>query len=88
MPIQCGGKVHESLPYGDVVYVRSPHLPGFLHLENSLVIAAKKTMEAGTTSVMILDLDAHCGGGTASLIRGIPGIRQMDVSVTGFDCYG
>ena len=32
--------------------------------------------------VLILDLDAHCGGGTYSLIAGIPGIQQVDVSVS------
>lgn len=54
---------------------------------NGLVIAAKRALEAGATSVMILDLDANCGGGTASLIQCILNIRQMDVSVSGFDRY-
>jgi acetoin utilization deacetylase AcuC-like enzyme len=54
---------------------------------NGLVIAAKKALEAGANSVAILDLDAHCGGGTASLIQGFPKIRQMDVSMNGFDRY-
>jgi len=54
---------------------------------NGLVIAARKALEAGAKSVLILDLDAHCGGGTASLIKDISGIRQLDVSVSGFDRY-
>jgi acetoin utilization deacetylase AcuC-like enzyme len=37
--------------------------------------------------VLVLDLDAHCGGGTASLIAGEPRIWQVDVSVDGFDWY-
>ena len=41
----------------------------------------------GPRSVLILDLDAHCGGGTASLIAEEPRIWQLDVSVCDFDCY-
>lgn len=37
--------------------------------------------------MLILDLDAHCGGGTASLIADEPRIWQVDVSVSGFDFY-
>jgi acetoin utilization deacetylase AcuC-like enzyme len=51
---------------------------------NGLVIAAQA---AGARSVLVLDLDAHCGGGTASLISAEPRIRQADVSVDCFDHY-
>jgi acetoin utilization deacetylase AcuC-like enzyme len=54
---------------------------------NGLVIAARKALAAGAKSVLILDLDAHCGGGTASLIAGEPQIWQVDVSVNRFDKY-
>ena len=54
---------------------------------NGLVIAAKAALAAGAKSVLILDLDAHCGGGTASLIAGEPRIRQLDVSVSSYDSY-
>ena len=37
--------------------------------------------------MLILDLDAHCGGGTHSLIEDNPRIWQVDVSVDGFDSY-
>jgi acetoin utilization deacetylase AcuC-like enzyme len=37
--------------------------------------------------VLILDLDAHCGGGTASLIAEDPRIHQADVAVNSFDYY-
>jgi acetoin utilization deacetylase AcuC-like enzyme len=37
--------------------------------------------------VLILDLDAHCGGGTASLIGAEPRIWQLDVSVDDYDSY-
>ena len=54
---------------------------------NGLVIAARKAVEAGAKSVLIMDLDAHCGGGTASLIEGLLGVRQVDISVSHFDGY-
>jgi acetoin utilization deacetylase AcuC-like enzyme len=59
---------------------------GFCTL-NGLVIAAHAALTAGAKSVLILDLDAHCGGGTASLIAGESRIWQVDVSVSGFDSY-
>jgi acetoin utilization deacetylase AcuC-like enzyme len=54
---------------------------------NGLAIAAREARAAGAQSVLILDLDAHCGGGTSSLIQGDPGIWQLDVSVSPFDQY-
>jgi len=54
---------------------------------NGLVIAAKAALASGAKSVLILDLDAHCGGGTASLIAGDSRIRQLDVSVSRYDSY-
>ena len=54
---------------------------------NGLVIAARAALDAGAKRVLILDLDAHCGGGTAGLIDGLVGVEQLDVSVNGFDSY-
>ncbi|GAA3709888.1 hypothetical protein [Gordonia hankookensis] len=55
---------------------------------NGLVIAAKKLLYEGkVSSVLILDFDAHCGGGTAQLIIGDERIAQVDVSVSPFDRY-
>ncbi len=54
---------------------------------NGLALAAMKALEAGAGHVLILDLDAHCGGGTQSLIRDNPNIWHTDVSVSGFDGY-
>lgn len=59
---------------------------GFCTL-NGLVIAAGEALAAGAGRVLILDLDAHCGGGTASLIAGEQRIWQVDVSVDAFDYY-
>jgi acetoin utilization deacetylase AcuC-like enzyme len=54
---------------------------------NGLALASSAAIEAGAESVLILDLDAHCGGGTHSLIKDNPKIWQVDVSVNGFDNY-
>lgn len=54
---------------------------------NGLAIAAKAALSSGAKSVLILDLDAHCGGGTAALIAGDSRIRQLDVSVSAYDNY-
>lgn len=70
------GLHHAKAAYGD----------GFCTL-NGLVVAAKAARSHGAKRVLILDLDAHCGGGTASLIAGEAGIEQLDVSVVPFDAY-
>jgi acetoin utilization deacetylase AcuC-like enzyme len=54
---------------------------------NGLVIAATELLKLGARRVLILDLDAHCGGGTASLIEGMNGVEQVDIGVSSFDSY-
>ena len=54
---------------------------------NGLAIAAREALSAGARSVLILDLDAHFGGGTQSLISHEPRIWQVDVSVNDLDQY-
>jgi len=54
---------------------------------NGLVIAARSALAAAARGVLILDVDAHCGGGTASLIAGEPRITQIDIAVNSFDSY-
>jgi acetoin utilization deacetylase AcuC-like enzyme len=54
---------------------------------NGLVVAAHAALADGAQRVLIVDLDAHCGGGTASLIEHVDGIEQIDVSVSRFDHY-
>jgi acetoin utilization deacetylase AcuC-like enzyme len=67
-------------------HARRDHGAGFCTF-NGLAIAAREALAAGAESILILDLDAHCGGGTASLIAGEPRIWQVDVSVSDFDHY-
>jgi acetoin utilization deacetylase AcuC-like enzyme len=54
---------------------------------NGLALAAESALAAGAGDVLILDLDAHCGGGTHGIIAGNPHIWQVDVSVDRFDVY-
>ena len=54
---------------------------------NGLAIAARVALAAGARAVLILDLDAHFGGGTQSLIADDARIWQVDVSVSDFDQY-
>jgi len=54
---------------------------------NGLALAAKTLLNEGAQSVLILDFDAHCGGGTYSLIKDEPRIWQADVATDSFDRY-
>lgn len=54
---------------------------------NGLAFAAGVAYQAGTKKVLVLDLDAHCGGGTHSLVSRWNGITHLDISVSDFDSY-
>jgi acetoin utilization deacetylase AcuC-like enzyme len=54
---------------------------------NTLALAALIALQAGAGRMLILDLDAHCSGGTSSLVGADPAIRILDVSVNAFDSY-
>ena len=54
---------------------------------NGIVLAAIAAAKAGAERILILDLDAHCGGGTAALITALPQITQLDISVDRYDHY-
>jgi acetoin utilization deacetylase AcuC-like enzyme len=54
---------------------------------NGLALAAHALMKDGANHVLILDLDAHCGGGTYQIVRDWPGIVQLDIAVADFDGY-
>jgi len=51
------------------------------------VVAARAALGAGAGRVLVVDLDAHCGGGTASMLDRVPGLEQVDVSLSSFDAY-
>lgn len=54
---------------------------------NGLALAARAVLDAGARTVLLLDLDAHCGGGTHALIEGDERIWQLDIAVSRFDHY-
>jgi acetoin utilization deacetylase AcuC-like enzyme len=54
---------------------------------NGLVLAARAAQAAGARRILILDLDAHCGGGTSSLLGSMSGVVQLDIAVNAFDHY-
>ena len=53
---------------------------------NGLALGARAALDAGATRVVIIDLDAHCGGGTVSMVEDLD-IVHVDVSVSTFDRY-
>ena len=59
---------------------------GFCTL-NGLAIAAHVLAEGKLDHILIIDLDAHCGGGTHSLIKDHARLWQVDVSVMPYDDY-
>ena len=79
-------KVNSGSLASGLHHARAGHGTGFCTL-NGLAIAACDVLIQGAQRVLIIDLDAHGGGGTASLIDGIEGIEQIDVPVNGFDRY-
>ena len=54
---------------------------------NGLALAARELLAAGARSVLILDLDAHCGGGTYGIVRKWPAVVHLDISVSRVDHY-
>jgi acetoin utilization deacetylase AcuC-like enzyme len=79
-------KVNSGSLSSGLHHARAGHGSGFCTL-NGLAIAARDVLIQGAQRVLIIDLDAHGGGGTASLIEGVKGIEQIDVSVNYFDNY-
>lgn len=54
---------------------------------NGLAGASRHALGLVDGTVVVLDTDAHCGGGTHSLVGNEKRIRHLDLSVNGFDSY-
>jgi acetoin utilization deacetylase AcuC-like enzyme len=67
-------------------HARRSHGAGFCTF-NGLALAALAALDAGAKRVLILDLDAHCGGGTDELVGHHPSVRIADIAVDEFDRY-
>ncbi len=67
-------------------HARSNHGAGFCTL-NGLAIGADIALKNGVRKVFILDVDAHCGGGTYSMVQDYAHIVHLDLSVHHYDQY-
>ncbi len=67
-------------------HAKREHGDGFCTF-NGLALAARAALDAGAHAVLILDLDAHCGGGTHSLVADDMHIWHVDVATHPFDFY-
>lgn len=54
---------------------------------NGVALAALTFADLGAERVLVLDLDAHCGGGTADILGRDDRFTQLDVSTNHFDHY-
>ena len=54
---------------------------------NGLAVAANHATEQVDGTVVVLDVDAHCGGGTNELVGDNQRILHLDLSTNGFDHY-
>ena len=54
---------------------------------NGLAMAATRATELVSGTVVILDLDAHCGGGTHDLVGDDGRVLHLDLSTSSFDSY-
>ncbi len=79
------GGVAGSLSSG-LHHAKRDHGAGFCTF-NGLALAARAAQEAGARRILVIDLDAHCGGGTAELLGPDERVRQVDVAVDPFDYY-
>lgn len=53
---------------------------------NGLAVAATEALDRGAERILILDFDAHCGGGTRSMTS-FENVVQIDVSTVMFDSW-
>ena len=67
-------------------HARRDHGNGFCTF-NGLAIAALKVLGPKVQRILVIDLDAHCGGGTHSIVGANRAIHHLDIAVDGFDRY-
>lgn len=54
---------------------------------NGVALAALEFLRLGARKVLVVDLDAHGGGGTQSILSRVRGVSGVDVSVDSLDAY-
>ena len=67
-------------------HARRDHGNGFCTF-NGLAIAALKALGPRVRRILVIDLDAHCGGGTHSILGSNRAIHHLDIAVDSFDRY-
>jgi acetoin utilization deacetylase AcuC-like enzyme len=80
-----GKSVAGSLSSG-LHHAKAGHGDGYCTF-NVLALATRRVLDAGAQSVLIIDLDAHCGGGTFELLREESRVRSVDLAVSSYDWY-
>jgi acetoin utilization deacetylase AcuC-like enzyme len=83
--VLTGGGRSGSLSSG-LHHARREHGAGFCTF-NGLAAAAETAVDLGAQKVLVLDLDAHYGGGTHSIMGDTAAFTQVDVTVSPFDGY-
>ena len=68
-------------------HAKPGHEHGLCYINGLALVALEAINKHGLCDVCILDLDAHCGGGTFALIGNNPKVRIVDVSVDSFDSW-
>jgi acetoin utilization deacetylase AcuC-like enzyme len=80
-----GGSISGSLSSG-LHHAKAGRGDGFCTF-NGLVLAARRVLDEGAQRVLIIDLDAHCGGGTHQLLGQDARVSCIDVAVDAYDRY-
>ena len=68
-------------------HAKPGHEHGLCYINGLALVALEAINKHGLCDVCILDLDAHCGGGTFALVGNNPKVRIVDVSVDSFDSW-
>jgi len=68
-------------------HAKPGHEHGLCYINGLALVALEAINKHGLCNVCILDLDAHCGGGTFALVGNNPKVRIVDVSVDSFDSW-
>ena len=68
-------------------HAKPGHEHGLCYINGLALVALEAISKYGLCDICILDLDAHCGGGTFELVGSNPKVRIVDVSVDSFDSW-
>ena len=68
-------------------HAKPGHEHGLCYINGLALVALEAINKHGLCDICILDLDAHCGGGTFALVGNNPKVRIVDVSVDSFDSW-